>query len=89
LDDWPSEENLGPRINVNNQPEFLMVLQMVSSVESGAVITTVTSIVASTQAAQTVTETVSTVDMTSVIGVGVAALIVVVVVGWLLASRKK
>jgi uncharacterized membrane protein YdbT with pleckstrin-like domain len=89
LDDWPSEENLGPRINVNNQPELLMVLQMVSSMESGAVTTTVTSRVTSTQAAQTVTETVSMVDMTSVIGAGVVALIVVVVVGWLLASRKK
>jgi len=58
---------------------------------TSTVTSTTTSTVTTTQAAQTVTETVSvpTMDVTSVAGAGVVALVVGVVVGWLVASRKK
>jgi len=33
---WPSEENPGPRVNVNGEPEFLIVLQMIRSATAPA-----------------------------------------------------
>jgi len=93
---WPSEDNMYI-VPYVWWPSFIFVLFQIKPVAAPSVVTTVTvketvtQTTTETQAAQTVTETVTvpTMDVTSVAGAGVVALVVGVVVGWLVASRKK
>jgi len=92
---WPSEDNYYI-VPYNWWPYFFLVYDRIKPVKEPVVVTTVTDTVTEvvttteTEAAQTITETetISTLDMTSVAGAGVAALIVGVVVGWLVGSKR-
>jgi len=90
---WPSEDNMY-HVPYTWWPEFIFVLFQIKPVKEPApIVTTVTSTVtqtttATTTVATTVTETVGQVDMTSVAGAGIIALIVGVVVGWLVGSKR-
>ena len=90
---WPSEDYMY-HVPYIWWPEFIFVLFQIKPVKEPApTVTTVTETATVTETtattvATTVTETVATMDMTTVAGAGVVALIVGVVVGWLVGSRK-
>jgi len=95
---WPTDENMY-QVPYDWWPTTLFIV--LNLLPSGApppvktvtttVRETVTQTTTVTQAAETVTETVTvpTMDVTSVAGAGVVALVVGVAVGWLVASRKR
>lgn len=93
---WPTEDHMYA-VPYVWWPSFIFVLFHIDPVAApGPVVTTVTTTVTDvvttteTEAAQTVTETetVATLDMTTVAGAGIVALVVGVIVGWLVGSRK-
>ena len=92
---WPSEDYMY-HVPYIWWPEFIFVLFQIKPVsEPAPIVTTVTETAtvtdtATTTVATTVTETesVTQLDMTTLAGAGVVALIVGVIVGWLVGSRK-
>lgn len=90
---WPSEDYMY-HVPYIWWPEFIFVLFQIKPVKEPApIVTTVTETATVTETtattvATTVTETVGQLDMTTLAGAGIVALIVGVIVGWLVGSRK-
>ncbi len=90
---WPSEDYMY-HVPYIWWPEFIFVLFQIKPVREPAPIvtteteTTTVTDTTTTTVATTTTETVAQLDITSVAGAGVAALIVGVIVGWLAGSRR-